>query len=219
MKIIALSDIHSRLDYLQGIKDDLASADLVLIAGDITNFMGRNDAKRVISSISNINPNIFAIAGNCDLPVVDEYLTSRNINLNCNFLDSNSIAFTGLCGFIPAEKRKHALNIESFFKLALDELTAKIKSDKPFVLVTHQPARGTDADLAADKHCGSDALFDFIAATQPLLAISGHIHESPAIDRIANTTIVNPGPFCQGCYAQIEITSKGVEKTLLKYAQ
>ena len=103
MKIIALSDIHSRLDYLAGIKDDLASADLVLIAGDITNFMGQDDARRIISAIGNINPNIFAIAGNCDLPIIDEYLTQQNINLNCNFLDSNSIAFTGLCGFIPVQ--------------------------------------------------------------------------------------------------------------------
>ena len=219
MKIIALSDIHGRLDYLAGIKDDLACADLVLIAGDITNFMGLDDARRIISAIGNINPNIFAIAGNCDLPAVDEYLTEQNINLNCNFLDSNSIAFTGLSGFIPAEKRKETLNIESYFKLAGEELSQKIKPGKPFVLVTHQPARGTDADLAGDRHCGSDALFDFIARTQPLLAISGHVHESPAIDRIANTTIINPGPFCRGCYACIEISEKGVEKAQLKFAR
>jgi len=219
MKIIALSDIHSRLDYLVGIKNDLSAADLVLIAGDITNFMGQNDAKLIISAIGNVNPNIFAIAGNCDLPAVDEYLTSKNINLNCNFLESNSIAFTGMSGFIPAEKRKEAFNIESYFKLAGDELIAEINGDKPFVLVTHQPARGTDADLAGDKHCGSDALFDVIARTQPILAISGHVHESPAIDRIANTTIINPGPFCRGCYACIEISKKGVKNAQLKFAQ
>ena len=109
--------------------------------------------------------------------------------------------------------------MESYFKLALDELSAGIKPGKPFVLVTHQPARGTDADRSGDRHCGSDAVFDFVARTQPLLAISGHVHESPAIDRIANTTIVNPGPFCQGCYACIEITEKGVKNAQLKFAR
>ena len=216
MRIIALSDIHSRLDHLARAKDDLASADLVIIAGDITNFMGQNDAVRIISAIGNINENIFAVAGNCDLPAIDEYLSERNINLNCNILDFNSIAFAGVCGFVPADKRKEAVSIESYFRLALSELTEKIEPAKPFVLVTHQPARGTDADLASGKHCGSEAIFDFIATRQPLLAISGHVHESPAIDRIGNTTIVNPGPFCQGCYASIEITPQGVEKAQLK---
>jgi hypothetical protein len=215
MKIIALSDIHSRLDYLAGIKDDLADADLVLIAGDITNFMAAPEANRIISAIARINPNILAVAGNCDLPAVDEYLSQQNINLNCRCLDFNGITFSGLNGFVPPQHQKK-LTLEAFFKISLDQLAANIPPDKPLVLVTHQPARGTLVDLAGGKHCGSDAIFEFIADAQPLLAISGHMHDSPGIDRIAETTVINPGSFCHGSYAYIEIDKNTVKKTELR---
>ena len=215
MKIIALSDIHSRIDHLQGAKNDLAAADLILIAGDITNFMAATEANRIISAIAAINPNILAIAGNCDLPAVDDYLSQKNINLNCRCFDLNGITFTGLNGFVPPQQQKK-LTLEAFFKISLDEIAANIPPDKPLVLVTHQPARGTRVDLAGDKHCGSDAIFDFIANTQPLLTISGHMHDSPGIDHIANTTVINPGSFCHGAYAYIEIAKKIVKKAELR---
>lgn len=217
MKIIALSDIHSRLDHLRGVKNDLAAADLVLIAGDITNFMGSPEANRIISAIAAINPGILAIAGNCDLPAVDDCLSQKNISLNCRCLDFNGIAFAGLNGFVPPLQR-NTLTLEAFFKISLDEIAANTPPDKPLILLTHQPPRGTQLDLAGGKHCGSDAVFDFIATVQPLLAVSGHMHESPGIDRIAESTVINPGSFCHGAYAYIEITDNAVKKAELRSA-
>lgn len=215
MKIIALSDIHSHIEQLPDAAADLADADLVLIAGDITNFMAAPEANRIISAIARINPNILAIAGNCDLPAVDDYLSQKNINLNCRHYDFNGITFAGLNGFVPPQHQKK-LTLEAFFKISLDEIAANIPPDKPLVLVTHQPARGTLVDLAEGKHCGSDAIFKFIAAAQPILAISGHMHDSPGIDRIAETTVINPGSFCHGSYAYIEIDKNTVKKTELR---
>jgi Icc-related predicted phosphoesterase len=53
---------------------------------------------------------------------------------------------------------------------------------------------------------GSPLIRSFIEARQPLLVVSGHIHESFAIDTIGSSTLVNPGSLAEGRYAVAEIT-------------
>jgi len=79
-------------------------------------------------------------------------------------------------------------------------------SKKPMVLVTHQPAWGTTVDLqASTRHKGSRSVRSFIEDYQPILAVSGHIHEAYGTDQIGSTLLVNPGPFRNGRYATIDI--------------
>ncbi|MEM4268139.1 MAG: metallophosphoesterase [Candidatus Woesearchaeota archaeon] len=71
------------------------------------------------------------------------------------------------------------------------------------IFVTHAPPYGTNCDILHDgRHVGSKAIKEFIEKYQPLLVLSGHIHESPAIsrsfqDQIGKTVCINPGsdPF------------------------
>ena len=79
---------------------------------------------------------------------------------------------------------------------------------KPMILVTHQPAWGTAVDLqASTRHKGSLSVRSFIEDHQPLLAVSGHIHEAYGTDQIGSTLLVNPGPFRNGRYATIDINN------------
>ena len=58
MKIIALADIHANLNYLPDIRDELSSVDLVLIAGDITHFGDKTQARTILSKLQQYNWNI-----------------------------------------------------------------------------------------------------------------------------------------------------------------
>lgn len=78
----------------------------------------------------------------------------------------------------------------------------------PLVLVTHQPASGTTVGCRGG---GSDAIREFIERRQPVLAVSGHIHEAAGQDTVGNCTLVNPGPFHSGSYAEIEIDAGKVK--------
>jgi len=69
-------------------------------------------------------------------------------------------------------------------------------------------------DVQGLRHTGSRAIQSFIEDYQPLLAVSGHIHEARAIDRLGSTVLVNPGPFKNGCFATIEITETDVQARL-----
>jgi Icc-related predicted phosphoesterase len=67
------------------------------------------------------------------------------------------------------------------------------------IAVVHCPPFGTRCDVLFDgRHIGSKALRRWIEERQPLLALHGHIHESPRLsgayfDRVGSTTVINPG--------------------------
>ncbi|MBW8014588.1 MAG: hypothetical protein FVQ82_00215 [Planctomycetes bacterium] len=209
MKIIALADIHGGLDYLAGAAGDLAAADLILIAGDITNFGGVKQAKHVIDGLRSCNRNILAVTGNCDEPKTGGYLAAEGININCNCIGFEGVNFVGLAGSIDASRSQLGDTLEEHFANTLAEIETQTASVEPLVLVTHQPARGTAVE---NRGGGSDAIYDFIARRQPILAVSGHIHEAAGKDTIGKCVLVNPGPFHNGSYASIEIRDGKVNK-------
>jgi uncharacterized protein len=72
------------------------------------------------------------------------------------------------------------------------------------VYVMHSPPFDSRLDLIrGGGHAGSRSITSFIRTYQPLLALHGHIHESPELsgtyqDRIGETISVNPGQFILG---------------------
>ena len=202
MDILAISDVHGRVGNISAISKELAKADLVLIAGDITNFGSGKQAKQVISEIQKYNSNILAVPGNCDPPSVDKYLTSKNFSLHCNCVDLDGIKFVGLGGSIPAGSSDGEEN----FSISLAALEKQLSPGDKSILVTHQPAHGTKVDsVDGSRHSGSMAIRDFIIKNQPILAVSGHIHEAIGTDTMGETTLINPGPLPRGTYGYITI--------------
>ena len=216
MIIIALADIHGNLDYLGSAREALGEADLVLVAGDLTSFGGAGKAKKILEQLQLCNEHIYAIAGNCDLPAVDSYLTKEEFNLDCNFVEVDGIKFVGVSGSSSGCKIFSHKPDEERFEKSFEVIEGQISSDR-FVLVTHQPAWGTNVDIASsENHAGSRAIRNFIERSNPLLAISAHIHESPGVDSIGETTLVNPGPFRNGSYAYIELSDR-IDKVEIRY--
>lgn len=217
MVIIALADIHGQINSLPAIGDCLTEADLILIAGDITNFGARAEASRILSAISKYNTHILAVTGNCDRPGVDDYLRIENINLSGNCVNLNGLAFVGVGQSLShSDSSPKELTAEQL-DVRLRQLETKISSTPPVVLLTHQPAKNMIVAAANGSYTANSVIADFIARNNPLLAISGHSHKA-AIDHAGETTLVNPGPFRDGSYAYIEITEK-VDKTEIRTAR
>jgi len=84
MKIISFGDIHEDTSNLIKIKSELEDADLIVISGDLTNYHGKAEAKKVQESIKKYNKRLLAQYGNLDQPDVNEYLTGEGINLHGN---------------------------------------------------------------------------------------------------------------------------------------
>lgn len=208
MVIIALADIHADLTHLPKIADQLATADLVLIAGDITQFGAWAEADGIITEIRQYNPNVLAVPGNCDRPGVNDYLTDQGISLDCNRISAAGIPFVGMGGSLPCHGSTPNEMPDDDFAISLTALEALLRSGDRFVLVTHEPPADTAIDLSDGEHIGSRAIRRFIEKNQPLLAVCGHTHQAPGTDRIGRTTLVNPGPLKDGRYAYIQLTDK-----------
>jgi hypothetical protein len=212
MNIIAISDIHGSLDYLGKVSEELAGADLVIIAGDITTFGNDIVAGRVIDAIAEYNKNILAVHGNCDLQAVEEYLDNCGLSLDCRCTERGGVLFGGIGGSLPCPGKTPNECGEDTFADCLKKLEHDV-AGRPFVFVSHQPPCGTKVDSPSPgNHTGSTVIRDFIDRTRPILAISGHIHEAAGTDMLNGTTLVNPGPFRQGCYAKITIEGNRVSR-------
>jgi uncharacterized protein len=214
MKIVALSDIHSCLDYLEANSSavcDLEQADLTVISGDITNFGGYNETDEIISHLQVYNENVLAVPGNCDLPEADRYLRDKGINLNCNCIEKNNYLFTGIGGFNPCSRHDRKECNDEYFQICLDHVADRKRDGYQIIFVCHFPPFLTLVDRTAmGKHGGVRKIREFIEEHQPLLSVTGHIHEGVGIDKIVETTLVNPGSFRQGSYAVIEMEGKTV---------
>jgi Icc-related predicted phosphoesterase len=65
------------------------------------------------------------------------------------------------------------------------------------------------------RSVGSKAVRQFIEKYQPDVCVTGHIHESKAVDRIGKTQIINPGLFGSGGYVMIRLLDGALKAKLL----
>lgn len=74
------------------------------------------------------------------------------------------------------------------------------------IVISHNPPKDTKVDMISNgAHVGSASYRFFLETYQPLLAVSGHVHEAVAVDKIGKTTLINPGALMEGCYAVVDI--------------
>lgn len=206
MKILALSDIHGRFDRIPLLADAVDGCEVIAVAGDITDFGGREQAEAVLTALCGFEIPVVGVHGNCDSHEVDISLQTRNGNIIDKPVIMEDVIFLGFKYHHPSAE----LSLQGLNQISMCE-----RISKKMVIISHQPAWGTDVDLqASTRHSGSPAVRSFIEDYQPALAISGHIHEAYGIDRIGDTVLVNPGPFRNGRYAIIDLSTDPVKAEL-----
>ena len=90
-----------------------------------------------------------------------------------------------------------------------------VREVRPLIMVCHTPPLATKCDrIVNGKAVGSPAARRFIEEHQPEVCISGHIHESAAVDAIGSTVVLNAGPFKGGGYIVVNIESGNVDARL-----
>lgn len=206
MIVIGLSDIHGQTAAMDRLGNILQKADVVVLAGDITNFGNHRHARRVVEAVRRHAGCVLGVPGNCDYQGVDAFLDQEEMNLHARSRIIADIGFAGLGGSLFTPFHTPNEHSESDVRRFLSGAAAGLPENLPFVLVSHQPPINTKCDrIRSGKHVGSRVLREFIETRQPLVCITGHIHESVHTDRIGDTTIINPGRFGKGRYAYVEI--------------
>ncbi|MCG8618979.1 MAG: metallophosphoesterase family protein [Desulfobacterales bacterium] len=187
MKIYALADIHSRPAHIATIYKvlDRFSPDLVVAAGDLTNFFNWRTG---ISQLDSLPVKVLAIRGNTDFKAVESGIARAG---NMELLTPvprhiNGFSFTGTGGTLVLPFASRICLRE---KERLEMLPNPM--DEETVLVVHPPPRGTLDRVAGRFSSGSTGLRTFIRQAQPGLMLCGHVHEQPGKAMIGRTTVVN----------------------------
>lgn len=202
LRILALSDIHQRLENLNRILErvDEKSIDLTIVAGDLTNYGDASDASEVLSLLK--FSKLFAVPGNLDTQDVLRVLEKRKASLHAKRVEFKGHTFCGF-GFGLMGSAGSLLLPELEIEKRLSKLVTKAS-----ILVTHLPPKHTKLDAAASEHIGSTAVRNIILKKKPLLNICGHAHEAYGKIKLGDTTCVNVAAVKEGRAFIIEVDDK-----------
>lgn len=203
MRILAISDIHGDKERVKKLSYFIEKNDpeIIVVAGDITSFGPKSSADQIIRELMKSGKKVLAITGNGDSPDIYEVLEKKKVNLGSKVVNVGSAGFVGFSGGQTIH-----LGGQSFVT-RYEPLDLKLKylKSKKKIVVSHLPPKGTKDKIFSGQHIGSEFLRDMINENQPDLVISGHVHEDAGVYTLGKTTIVNPGAFCEGYGAIIDL--------------
>lgn len=208
MRLLCLSDIHGASAPFEKILRREPEPDALLIGGDFTNFGPPQEAERLLDTALLYCPQVFAVAGNCDSPEIDEMLLRRGVSLHRRGHAFNGFGFFGLSAMPPWRGDMYEFTEEKLHGF-LAEGHAQAQGLPRFIMLTHPPPHQTQVDRnASGKHLGSTAVRKWMDDVKPALIICGHIHEARGVDEINGTVIVNCGPVRNGYFAVVDVAEK-----------
>lgn len=188
MKFYACADIHGFPERIQRVRELVRqlSPDVVILAGDLTH-AGRG--KDVLALLNELPCPVLAIPGNMDPPFV-----------------AKAIAESKAGGILTGPVRIHGITFCG------PEATV----ERCDVLVAHEPPYGVLDTIPTGRHIGSSTIARAIEKLRPRVMVCGHVHESPGVSRLGETTVVNctMGDGVHGG-ASIILGEESVEVTLL----
>ena len=215
MKIISFGDVHMATRNLERMGEVMRDTELVIVSGDLTNFGGVDDARKVITDVRRSCASVLALPGNLDKREVIPFLEAEGVALHGKGLVIDGVGIFG-CG---------GSNITPFgtpMELSEDEIYATLRAGyetvravRPLLMICHTPPYDTKCDrIMSGKPVGSSAARRFIEEVKPEVCISGHIHESAGVDEIGPTKILNAGPFKGGGYIVVVAESGRLDARL-----
>lgn len=202
MLLYAVADIHGKKGNLERIRKniDQYKPDILIIAGDITNYFYPKDT---IEYISTFGIPILTVRGNSDFPIVDKLIskTSSIYSIHGKSFRENGFHFIGMGGAVLLPFRTRVcIREKKHFRTIGSALTDQS------ILVMHPPPFGVLDRVLGRIHSGSRNIYNIIAQKQPLLFLCGHIHEDIGQVVIGKTTVVNCslGKIGEGAIIQLE---------------
>ena len=196
MKIVAFNDLHGRPIALKklAVLVKKNKPDAVLYLGDFTLF--ERHIETVLAGINAFGSPVYLIHGNHEDETIVRKLCKNYPNITfihkriVTIGDVQLVAFGG-GGFYGHGKLKRDTEFDAWI------LKNNHKLGKRTLLLTHGPPAHTVLDHIdyMDEHVGCPSFTAYIKKYKPLLALSGHIHESFGREQhIGPTKVCNVGP-------------------------
>jgi uncharacterized protein len=194
MKVLFFVDTHGSSGSMHRLNEKSKDADILVCAGDFTIF--ENDMSIILRELNNIGKPVLLIHGNHETSssVMMECEQLKNLHfIHRNYYISEDVIFYGFGGGGFSIRDESFKRESELFASELKKTSEKDGKKYRIVLVTHAPPYGTRLDDLGES-VGNRDIREFIQRHQPIVAVSGHIHEnSGAEDIIDSTKVLNPG--------------------------
>jgi Icc-related predicted phosphoesterase len=215
MRIVSFGDVHMSLRNIERLAPELRTADLVILSGDLTNFGGRDEAAQVLAATRQHARQVLAVSGNLDQLEVIDFLRDEGISLHGESRRFGDLGIFGCGGSNRTPFHTPTELSDEEIGLLLERGYAGVAQAPHVLMVCHTPPAHTATDrISNGQHVGSPTVRAFIEAHQPAVCITGHIHESAAVDRIRRTVVVNAGALRDGGYIIVDANCDGLNAAL-----
>lgn len=202
MKILVLSDVHSKKSALQEILDRIERKNIeaIVVAGDLTSHGSKEEALELMEMLSFAKP--FVVPGNLDSRQALNAMKEAKASIHCRKEEFKGIEFAGMGGGLIGGIGEILFTEQEIESI----LSPLVREDS--VLVTHLPPKQSSLDLANNDHIGSNAVRKIIEEKKPSIQLCGHAHESRNTEWINETLCINPGPVKEHCAAIVKTGKK-----------
>jgi Icc-related predicted phosphoesterase len=161
MRIFATADLHGRPERIRAVREAVAR-----LRPDVLVLAGdlthSGRGREALELLELPDLLVIAIPGNMDPFDVDQAIaTSPARSLRGGVVEHGGVRFGGL-GEEPCD-----------------------------VLVVHEPPQGILDRAWNGAHIGYRAVREYVERHRPRVVVCGHVHESPGIERVGSTTVVN----------------------------
>ncbi|HUK93106.1 MAG TPA: metallophosphoesterase [Methanomicrobiales archaeon] len=200
-RVLLLADLHGQYGKMESFL--ALEPDLVIIAGDITQFGPCEDALELLAEI---DVPCFAIPGNCDPREIIKALEESNaVALHGSTMTLGNMTLAGIGGSNKTPFDTPLELSEEEIDALLSEATERMEKNVHNILVCHAPPHGT-LDHVGDARVGSKALRKHLGRFD--LVCCAHIHEEKGVIEEDGVIVVNPGPAAEGNCALITLGSE-----------
>jgi len=135
-----------------------------------------------------------------DIPQLDDILRglgAKLVNDSVSFIEDVQLVSLGYGSPIQNSYREVS---DSDIYIKGKSLLKDAEKDK-VIMNFHMPPLSSKLDVIKvgfkKLHAGSKAVLDLINEYQPFVSLHGHVHESAGVEKIGNTTAINPGSIFQ----------------------
>jgi hypothetical protein len=135
-----------------------------------------------------------------DIPQLDDILRglgAKLVNDSVSFIEDVQLVSLGYGSPIQNSYREVS---DSDIYIKGKSLLKDAEKDK-VIMNFHMPPLNSKLDVIKvgfkKLHAGSKAVLDLINEYQPFVSLHGHVHESAGVEKIGNTTAINPGSIFQ----------------------
>ena len=198
MKALCVADLHSDEKALALLRElvEKEKPEIVVIAGDITQFGPVEYAERALEIARANGAECIAVHGNTDTLQVKLFLERGGVSIHNKKRAVGGIEFVGYGGSAPTPFRTSITYSEAQIYEDLSKLVSR-----DCVLVSHAPPFGLPLELdnAFDlKPAGSKSVRRVIEEKRPRACVCAHVHEREGEANVLGCRVIKLAPLRDG---------------------